>query len=161
MTIYSALPGPQAAPQPPSQSFLTHYWRTNHGEVGRYEAKSDVDIDSCKYRLVTAMESRTTIERGTTGLRTWLASFVLAHFLTLNPGIYIYNTAWVVIALLTATQRPSDWKACTGARIGCRLLGYCNRQHPRALPLPRCLVADRCRGKRAESLSRECTTKMQ
>ncbi|KAF4604780.1 hypothetical protein EYR40_003562 [Pleurotus pulmonarius] len=80
--------GPQAAPQPPSQSFLTHYWRTNHGEVERCDANSDV-VDTSQYRLVTVMESRTTVERGTTGLRTWLASFVLAHYLTLNPGLVV------------------------------------------------------------------------
>ncbi|KAG5220959.1 Protein-lysine N-methyltransferase EFM [Salix suchowensis] len=79
---------PHTGPHPPSQSFLTHYWRTNHGEVGRCEAKSD-GIDTSQYRLVTVMESRTTIERGTTGLRTWLASFVLAHYLTLNPDLVI------------------------------------------------------------------------
>ncbi|KAF7436348.1 hypothetical protein PC9H_003181 [Pleurotus ostreatus] len=81
-------PDLHTGPQPPSQSFLTHYWCTNHGDVGQCEAKSD-DIDTSQYRLVTVMESRTTIERGTTGLRTWLASFVLAHYLTLNPGLVI------------------------------------------------------------------------
>ncbi|KDQ31265.1 hypothetical protein PLEOSDRAFT_1037061 [Pleurotus ostreatus PC15] len=85
---YSVAPDLHTGPQPPSQSFLTYYWRTNHGDVGQCEAKSD-DIDTSQHRLVTVMESRTTIERGTTGLRTWLASFVLAHYLTLNPGLVI------------------------------------------------------------------------
>lgn len=107
------------------------------------------------------MESRTTIERGTTGLRTWLASFVLAHYLTLNPGIYT-PLLRLRFTLLTDNQRPSSWETRTGARIGYGLLGYCHRQYPRSpLSLPRCLVADGCRGKRAQSLSRECTASMQ
>ena len=39
------------------------------------------------YHSVTLFESRTTIESGTTGLRTWRASFVLAQFLIQNPSM--------------------------------------------------------------------------
>ena len=38
-----------------------------------------------EHHSVTLFESRTTIESGTTGLRTWRASFVLAQFLIQNP----------------------------------------------------------------------------
>jgi len=40
-----------------------------------------------KYEKITLLESRTTIESGTTGLRTWLASFVLAQYLNSHPGM--------------------------------------------------------------------------
>jgi hypothetical protein len=43
-------------------------------------------IDISDYQRTTLLESRTTIERGTTGLRTWLASHVLAQYLVHNPG---------------------------------------------------------------------------
>jgi hypothetical protein len=36
---------------------------------------------------VTLLESRTTIEAGTTGMRTWQASLVLGEWLLYNPGI--------------------------------------------------------------------------
>lgn len=38
------------------------------------------------YASATLLESRTTIEAGTTGLRTWSASLVLAEYLITNPG---------------------------------------------------------------------------
>lgn len=38
------------------------------------------------YSSATLLESRTTIEGGTTGLRTWTASFPLAQYLIQNPG---------------------------------------------------------------------------
>jgi hypothetical protein len=43
-------------------------------------------IPATEYHSVTLFESRTTIESGTTGLRTWRASFVLAQFLIQNPS---------------------------------------------------------------------------
>jgi hypothetical protein len=44
-------------------------------------------MSSTEYHSVTLFESRTTIENGTTGLRTWRASFVLAQFLIQNPSM--------------------------------------------------------------------------
>lgn len=38
---------------------------------------------------VTLLESRTTIEAGTTGMRTWRASLLLGEWLLHNPGIPI------------------------------------------------------------------------
>lgn len=38
---------------------------------------------------MTFLESRTTVESGTTALRTWLASQVLAQYLTMHPGFII------------------------------------------------------------------------
>ncbi|KAG6830344.1 hypothetical protein H0H92_001137 [Tricholoma furcatifolium] len=61
--------------KPPTPSYVTHYWapyaQPLHN-VGR------VSLDD--YETVTLLESRTTIESGTTGMRTWLASFVLSEF---------------------------------------------------------------------------------
>ena len=63
--------------KPPSQSYITHYWNpqpTNSDNVS-------------SYLTATLLESRTTIESGTTGLRTWLASFVLSQYLIVHPGV--------------------------------------------------------------------------
>lgn len=61
----------------PSPSYITHYWNpqpTNPDNVS-------------SYLKATLLESRTTIESGTTGLRTWLASFVLSQYLILHPEL--------------------------------------------------------------------------
>jgi len=66
---------------PPSPSFVTHYWNP-------VPVPPPVGIiSSTEYHSVTLFESRTTIEGGTTGLRTWRASFVLAQFLIENPTV--------------------------------------------------------------------------
>ncbi|KAN0100241.1 putative methyltransferase domain containing protein [Tylopilus felleus] len=60
----------------PPNSFITHYWKLvethPHSMEGFYET-------------ITLLESRTTIEGGTTGLRTWRASLVLARYLIQHP----------------------------------------------------------------------------
>ncbi|TFK41966.1 hypothetical protein BDQ12DRAFT_348414 [Crucibulum laeve] len=68
---------------PPSQSFLTHYWRP--AGIPKQNEGSTVNLE--EYRVATLLESRTTIESGTTGLRTWLASFLLSQYLILHPEI--------------------------------------------------------------------------
>ncbi|KAH9982779.1 hypothetical protein BGW80DRAFT_1161662 [Lactifluus volemus] len=65
---------------PPPPSFVTHYWRAS--------PSADI-IPSMEGHSVTLFESRTTIESGTTGLRTWRASFVLAQYLIANPTLLI------------------------------------------------------------------------
>ena len=75
----SQICGQVIAPElkPPSQSYITHYWNpqpTNPDNVS-------------SYLTATLLESRTTIESGTTGLRTWLASFVLSQYLIFHPGV--------------------------------------------------------------------------
>ncbi|KAJ7070563.1 putative methyltransferase-domain-containing protein [Mycena amicta] len=59
---------------PPSQSYITHFWNPF----------ADASIS---YQKTTLLESRTMIEAGTTGMRTWLASLVLAQYLILNPAL--------------------------------------------------------------------------
>lgn len=39
-----------------------------------------------QYQHATLMESRNTIENGTTGLKTWKASLVLGQYLLKHPG---------------------------------------------------------------------------
>ncbi|CAK5280722.1 unnamed protein product [Mycena citricolor] len=58
---------------PPAESYITYIWQPPGDE------------DS--YETTTLRESRTLIESGTTGLRTWLASFVLAQYLVAHPAI--------------------------------------------------------------------------
>ena len=62
----------------PSKSYITYYWTPSNG---------DVNMESL-LRL-TLLESRMTIESGTTGLRTWKASFILADYLLNNPGKHL------------------------------------------------------------------------
>ena len=54
---------------------------------------------STEYHSVTLFESRTTIESGTTGLRTWRASFVLAQFLIQNPSMTCVSNFLAVFTL--------------------------------------------------------------
>ncbi|KAJ7508581.1 hypothetical protein B0H11DRAFT_1848194 [Mycena galericulata] len=90
---------------PPSQSYVTHIWRPDKNSLATYQT-------------TTLLESRTTIEGGTTGLRTWLASLVLAQYLIRNPalvhgkrilelgsGIGFLGS---VVASLQLLQRPTD-----------------------------------------------------
>ncbi|KAJ7216779.1 hypothetical protein B0H12DRAFT_1241806 [Mycena haematopus] len=67
--------------RPPSQAYITHFWRPDMGDG--FPKSTCVDLD--EYQTTTLLESRTMIESGTTGLRTWLASFILAQYLILNP----------------------------------------------------------------------------
>ncbi|KAL5495056.1 hypothetical protein ACEPAI_518 [Sanghuangporus weigelae] len=63
--------------QAPPPSYVTYIWRdTPTGSAG---AKPELSIEKC--RKCTLFEARTIIESGTTGLRTWIASFVLADYL--------------------------------------------------------------------------------
>lgn len=58
---------------PPSPSYVTYYSRLPS------EASNAI-------HRTTLLESRTTIERGTTGLRTWPAAHALAAWLRKHPG---------------------------------------------------------------------------
>lgn len=58
----------------PSESYVTYYWPL--------APLSERPVDLTQYLTVTLFESRRLIESGTTGLRTWQASFVLAQHLT-------------------------------------------------------------------------------
>ncbi|KAJ7665208.1 hypothetical protein DFH06DRAFT_309176 [Mycena polygramma] len=67
--------------RPPSQSYITHFWRSGKNDV----LPSSVNLD--EYQTTTLLESRTMIESGTTGLRTWIASLILAQHLNANPAL--------------------------------------------------------------------------
>ncbi|EIW87126.1 hypothetical protein CONPUDRAFT_116205 [Coniophora puteana RWD-64-598 SS2] len=58
---------------PPPQSYVTSYWKGPAFQLS--------------LRTATLLESRTTIEGGTTGLRTWKASYALSSFLLKRPGL--------------------------------------------------------------------------
>ncbi|KAG1754771.1 putative methyltransferase-domain-containing protein, partial [Suillus paluster] len=62
---------------PPPDSYMTYYWKPPSPL-----ALGSADRNS--HETITLLESRTTIESGTTGLRTWRASFVLASYLIAN-----------------------------------------------------------------------------
>ncbi|KAG6851383.1 hypothetical protein H0H93_005781 [Arthromyces matolae] len=67
---------------PPAPSYITHFWEPL---LNAPNSPGEVFLDH--YETVTLLESRTTIESGTTGMRTWLASFVLADFISQRPDI--------------------------------------------------------------------------
>lgn len=75
---------PQGLPLPsvPVQSYITHFWKPSTTR----SHPSNGNIDLTQYSTVTLLESRTMIEGGTTGLRTWGASFVLSQYLISHPG---------------------------------------------------------------------------
>ena len=58
---------------PPSPSYVTHYLRLRSGAPNAIHR-------------ITLLESRTTIEQGTTGLKTWPAAHALAEWLGNHPG---------------------------------------------------------------------------
>ncbi|KAJ7110321.1 hypothetical protein C8R43DRAFT_1139336 [Mycena crocata] len=66
---------------PPAQSYITHFWRSNNSLL----PGASVDLDT--FHTTTLLESRTIIETGTTGMRTWLASLILAQYLIFNPDL--------------------------------------------------------------------------
>ncbi|KAJ7492140.1 hypothetical protein FB451DRAFT_518234 [Mycena latifolia] len=67
---------------PPSQSYITHFWRPDHELL-----PPGAPVDLGAYQTTTLLESRTIVEGGTTGLRTWLASLVLAQHLVRHPAL--------------------------------------------------------------------------
>jgi protein-lysine N-methyltransferase EEF2KMT len=68
-------------PSPPPQSYVTRYWPS---QTSSENTRTNVDI--ANFHSATLLESRTTVESGTTGLRTWLASQVLAQYLIIHPS---------------------------------------------------------------------------
>ena len=72
---------------PPTCSFVTYFWHP-YGISTKSALKQKL-IDVPRYSKATLSENRTTIEKGTTGLRTWLASFVLAEYLISHPSMFL------------------------------------------------------------------------
>ncbi|KAH7886195.1 putative methyltransferase-domain-containing protein [Phlebopus sp. FC_14] len=66
----------------PSDSYITYYWKP-----GKPQESKAGEIET-----ITLLESRTTIEAGTTGLRTWRASVVLAQYLLEHPEYVSHKT---------------------------------------------------------------------
>lgn len=70
----------------PTQSYITRFWSLNKP----FQDLPDyVDVDFETYHTATVLESRTIIESGTTGFRTWFASYVLSQYLIVHPGIFV------------------------------------------------------------------------
>lgn len=63
---------------------MTYIWEFISQEI----PELSLNVDLSKYETVTLLESRRMIESGTTGLRTWGASLVLAQYLSKNPSLY-------------------------------------------------------------------------
>ncbi|KAF8578735.1 hypothetical protein K439DRAFT_1416909 [Ramaria rubella] len=63
--------------QPPSPAYITHFWSISPGATS----------NTHRTQLTTLLESRTMIESGTTGLRTWGASITFANWLVAHPDV--------------------------------------------------------------------------
>ncbi|KAF7337698.1 Protein-lysine N-methyltransferase EFM3 [Mycena sanguinolenta] len=138
--------GPEAVPgltgrRPPSQAYITHFWRQDG------LAKSTlVDLD--EYQTTTILESRTMIESGTTGLRTWLASLILAQYLILNPGadfsssVKEYSNSvlepafWEVLSLPCSSWNAAQAQVHSGCQISTTLFS------PAAVIMSTCIATD-------------------
>ncbi|KAF8203787.1 hypothetical protein BJ912DRAFT_212677 [Pholiota molesta] len=72
---------------PPAPSYITHFWCMPEHTSGLLASSRMDAVDTAHHHTATLLESRTVIESGTTGLRTWLASFVLAQYLILHPDL--------------------------------------------------------------------------
>ena len=73
---------------PPPPSYVTYFWQSNtkcNGSSGTLDYQREDCLE--KYNKCTLFESRTTIESGTTGFRTWSAGFTLAEYLISKKGI--------------------------------------------------------------------------
>ncbi|KAF8326370.1 uncharacterized protein EI90DRAFT_1946266 [Cantharellus anzutake] len=62
---------------PPAPSYITRFWNAPSSESNVRTSR----------RSIALLESRTTIEDGTTGMRTWRASLILAEWLIRRPEI--------------------------------------------------------------------------
>ncbi|CEL53781.1 Protein FAM86A OS=Bos taurus GN=FAM86A PE=2 SV=2 [Rhizoctonia solani AG-1 IB] len=106
---------------PPEASYLTYLLRRPESgtiPTATWRRPSGIDNFGQDHRPLTILESRTTIERGTTGLRTWRASLDLSEWILQNQ--YTVSSARVLelgsgaglLGLLVATiqqlNRPTD-----------------------------------------------------
>lgn len=114
---------------PPSESYITHYWEPPSGLNGIEKDLSDEAINLARFKTATLLESRTTIESGTTGLRTWLAGFFLSQYLILHPGD-IHFRSISPPGKLTDHARVDSIKTNSGAGLG----GWLPRDHRRKPP---------------------------
>jgi hypothetical protein len=108
------------ATQVPQPSYLTYFLPLNTANSLGNEL-DEIDVGSM-LRL-TMHESRTTIESGTTGLRTWPASLVLAEFLSSNPGTIPELLDEVVVDKTPCRSHPGEERV--GARLRCWFTGGC------------------------------------
>ncbi|KIO26496.1 hypothetical protein M407DRAFT_24217 [Tulasnella calospora MUT 4182] len=73
LELLAAKPSAVLSSGPPEPSYVTHFYKTANAQGPP--------------KTITLLESRTTIEAGTTGLRTWQAAFVFANWLLQHPGV--------------------------------------------------------------------------
>ncbi|KII93969.1 hypothetical protein PLICRDRAFT_49966 [Plicaturopsis crispa FD-325 SS-3] len=79
----SLLPSLSAGGLPPPPCYATHFWKIRDTP----DAHGAVNLSN--WNTTTLLESRTTIENGTTGLRTWGAGLVLSHYIISHPEMII------------------------------------------------------------------------
>lgn len=111
-------------------SYVTYFFWSTFNQAD----ESDSEVDLTKFYSITVLESRKTVESGTTGLRTWLASHVLAQYLILNPGIDLFQGE---VSCCDSDDkrnyRPGSRQTGAGTRIRDWLLRYCYSQSAAAI----------------------------
>ncbi|EKM83962.1 hypothetical protein AGABI1DRAFT_67067 [Agaricus bisporus var. burnettii JB137-S8] len=75
--------------RPPRESYLTHYWQSADRDPCPNDTQQLDDVS--RYQTFTLLESQNLIEGGTTGLRTWPASFRLARYLSQHTEIVAHK----------------------------------------------------------------------
>lgn len=103
---------------PPATSYLTYLLRRPESSPippKAWRRPPGFDNFCQDYRPLTILESRTTIERGTTGLRTWRASLDLAEWLLQNNHVVTgarileLGSGTGLLGLLVATLQRLAW----------------------------------------------------
>ncbi|KIY50680.1 hypothetical protein FISHEDRAFT_11607, partial [Fistulina hepatica ATCC 64428] len=117
---------------PPTESYITHFWKPLdrfHPSVSDINSNGNKDIRQLlsTYQSITLRESRTTIEAGTTGLRTWRASHVFAQYLIHHPKLVVRRHVFelgcgvgflgIVVAALQIVHGSDDAVGVDGARL--------------------------------------------
>lgn len=103
---------------PPAASYCTY-------SIGDSESPLETGI--------TLLEARTTIEAGTTGLRTWKAAFSFAEWLLHYPGEDLVTLRqW--LGVLTGGVRDRPGKVGPGVGLGSRVSRHIGRKAPGGVP---------------------------
>lgn len=109
---------------------------------------------------VTLLESRTTIEQGTTGLKTWPAAHALAEWLGNHPGSrYPFSSRNQRSDSAVSFDRTREGKACPRVGIRRGVPGTCCRSYPtrpsRSRKFQLFHMVDRCERRCALPLPRQ------
>lgn len=119
---------------PPQKGYVTYVWPKDDQAVnhGGFEG----------YHSATLLESRALVEQGTTGLRTWGASFALAQYLLENPSKDLHYL--LSLSCLCLSNRGSLGKHRPRTRFRHRFLRHRHLRNPNRIQHPHPTLAIGC-----------------